>query len=834
MTTSTNPSATRTQENQGVETKTAPQPHIDDIAPHRTRNFNDLLHAAIALFVGLIVIFSAVYLNGLTSGVEADAHSAGRLMNWLYDVPTYMLQQLASFIIVITVLIQLMVNREWLQSASSVIALFFGYATVRVVSLLIVNTGMLVLIAAIRSPGAGAGASLLPDLYAGIAAFLTVAGPRRSHSTVKWGWNIILTVAVVFVIVSWHSVAGAIVSFTVGRIIGLLIRFAVGTRNQGLWGMGIVQALKGIGLNLTELSRHPAAPMAAGVLQAALDDDLIENSRIYEAIDQDGAQYIVSVLDSQPHTAGYLNQIWQALRFTGVTIRRDRSASDAIHHHYAMLLGLESCGLDTLKPYGVADSEESSILVFSKSSVLSHFDLTNLSDDDMADFLRYLNTANRRGYTHRRITPDTLATLHNPGEKSGNSKSIHLIAGWQNGDYASLQANAAMDKVQLLVLLSALTSPERAIRVAENVWGVDTLTALAPFVQKVAVPSATRTLPGWNKQLLSQVRDQLTALTTEDEDVQNEPVTLARFNFKSFFSLTLAIIAVAVIFTQLRPNEVIDAVRNAKPGWALACMGFSLLAWVGASLVLGAFMDKDKRNPLALYCSQAASGFTAVSMPAGVGPAFVDLQFLRKSGYRNTTATAITTAAWAVQSIGTIAIIVLLGLITGRTTFSGMIPTNTLVVVIGAVVLIVCLCMAITPLRRLIINKYLPLLRSYAMQLLDVLTQPTKLTGGTIGSITLNVATALGFWVALLAFGHASNPIETMFVFLLANTLGSAAPTPGGLGAIEAALTFAFTSVGVPPAVALSATLLYRVCFYWLRIPLGALAMKWLDRHNLM
>lgn len=55
-------------------------------------------------------------------------------------------------------------------------------------------------------------------------------------------------------------------------------------------------------------------------------------------------------------------------------------------------------------------------------------------------------------------------------------------------------------------------------------------------------------------------------------------------------------------------------------------------------MTLGCFMDADKRNPIGLYCSQMASGFTAVSMPAGVGPAFVNLQFLRKSGYRNTAA----------------------------------------------------------------------------------------------------------------------------------------------------------------------------------------------------
>ena len=55
--------------------------------------------------------------------------------------------------------------------------------------------------------------------------------------------------------------------------------------------------------------------------------------------------------------------------------------------------------------------------------------------------------------------------------------------------------------------------------------------------------------------------------------------------------------------------------------------------------------------------------------------------------------------------------------------------------------------------------------------------------------------------------------------FLLANTLGSAVPTPGGLGAVEAVLSVAFTAVGIPSSIAVSATLVYRIAFYWLRIP---------------
>ncbi|MDF7641001.1 lysylphosphatidylglycerol synthase transmembrane domain-containing protein [Bifidobacterium sp. ESL0784] len=820
------PNPSKPAQSSVAETEAPEQPEtkidIDDVAPQRAHNANDLLHAVGALILAVVVIVFATYLHGITAGVEHDAKTAGQAFTWLMDLPFSVLQQFLSFVIIISVLIHLLINREWFQSAVSVVALFCGYTFILGLSFVLAHLGVPALMDAVQS-SEGAGPAMLPDFYAGIGAFLTVAGPKRSRSSVKWGWNILFIAAAVFVIVSWHSVAGTIVSFAIGRIIGLILRFAMGTRTQGLWGSGIVQAVGSIGLKLTKLSRREDDYETAA-LKSRLDDDLIENSRIYDAKDKQGKRYIISVLDSLPHAAGYLNQLWQGLRFTGVAIRRDRSASDAIHHHFSMLLGLKSCGLTTPNPYGVMDSEESSLLVLDVSDIPSPTDLNKLDEAAMVDYMDYLARANSRGYTHRRITPDTLAEIH--GE--------HVIVGWQNGDYASGGTNIAMDKVQLLVLLATLSDPQLAINAALKVWDRQTLISLAPFIQKVAIPSATRNLPGWSKQLLGEVRDTLNALDPHDEIEAAEPVTLARFNVKSFVSITLLIIAVAVIFTQLRPNEVISAVRHANLGWALVCLLLSMLAWAGSAITLGSFMDNGKRHWMDLFCSQAASGFTAVSMPAGVGPAFVNLQFLRKNGYRNTAATAIMSVTWAVQGLTTIVLLLIMGLFTGRNMFSGMVPTNTLVVVIGAIVLVLCLCMAITPIRRMIVDKYLPILRSYAHQLIEVLAQPQKLAVGVAGALILNIATGLGFWAALMAFGTSSNPLETIFVFLLANTLGSAAPTPGGLGAVEAALTFAFTSIGVPPAVALSATLLYRVGFYWLRIPIGFLAMKRLDHRNLV
>ena len=313
-----------------------------------------------------------------------------------------------------------------------------------------------------------------------------------------------------------------------------------------------------------------------------------------------------------------------------------------------------------------------------------------------------------------------------------------------------------------------------------------------------------------------------------------ETVTLSRFSFRSFIAIALLVVAVYVVFTQIQPAEMIKAVKEANIAMALVCVLFGLLAWFGSAMTLGCFMDVDKRNPIGLYCSQMASGFTAVSMPAGVGPAFVNLQFLRKSGYRNTAATAIMSAVWAVQGGTTIILLLLIGIFTGRNTLSGMIPTNTLILVITIVALVISAAMAIPPVRHIVTEKYLPIVKSYARSLVNVLSHPKELAFGILGALVLNISTGLGFWIALMAFGCHTNPVETTFIFLLANTLGSAVPTPGGLGAVEAALSVAFTAVGIPSTIAVSATLVYRIAFYWLRIPMGAVAMKWLDRHNLI
>lgn len=413
---------------------------IDDIPPRRTRDFADLMHAAGALVVAALMLLAAVYLRGLTAGVESDVHNAGQAIGWVMDVPASLLQQIVTIAIVVSVLFQLLANREWLQSAVSLVAMFGGYAAVWALSSVITFIGFEPLIQGLESPGALSGSGLIPDFYAGFAAFLTMAGPRRMRSAVKWSWNTLYMLAILLVVLSWNSVPGVVFSFAVGRIVGMVFRFAIGTRNQGVWGQRIVEALRSIGLDVASLVRRPEAHAESGVLRTTLDDDLSENSRIYDMLDGRGRRFTVSVIDGQSHNAGYLNQLWEWLRLTGVTMRRDRSASDAVHHHLTMLLGLNNIGLSAPRPYGIVDSGESSLLVLDADSTALPCNLNTLSDDDAIALMRYLDVAHRRGFSHHRITPDTLGRL---------PIGTPIIAGWHNGDCTSTNANMDIDKVQI-------------------------------------------------------------------------------------------------------------------------------------------------------------------------------------------------------------------------------------------------------------------------------------------------------------------------------------------------------------------------------------------------
>jgi len=111
---------------------------------------------------------------------------------------------------------------------------------------------------------------------------------------------------------------------------------------------------------------------------------------------------------------------------------------------------------------------------------------------------------------------------------------------------------------------------------------------------------------------------------------------------------------------------------------------------------------------------------------------------------------------------------------------------------------------------------------------------PKRLGMAMGGNVILTVGYGLSLWACVQALG-VDIPLGTaLLVYLSGNAVGSIVPTPGGLGAVEAAMVAGLTAAGVAGAVAVPAVLLFRVITFWAPIPLGWLALSSLQKRNLV
>ena len=89
----------------------------------------------------------------------------------------------------------------------------------------------------------------------------------------------------------------------------------------------------------------------------------------------------------------------------------------------------------------------------------------------------------------------------------------------------------------------------------------------------------------------------------------------------------------------------------------------------------------------------------------------------------------------------------------------------------------------------------------------------------------------LSLLVALLAVGADPDPSIVLLAFVASQVLAMIPITPGGLGFVEAGLTATLALAGVPGALAVVATLAYRLASYWIPLVAGGIAYAMFRRH---
>jgi undecaprenyl-diphosphatase len=107
--------------------------------------------------------------------------------------------------------------------------------------------------------------------------------------------------------------------------------------------------------------------------------------------------------------------------------------------------------------------------------------------------------------------------------------------------------------------------------------------------------------------------------------------------------------------------------------------------------------------------------------------------------------------------------------------------------------------------------------------------QALQLFSGNIG-VTLGNALALA--ACLAAFHANADLLEVIVVYLGGSAVASVSPTPGALGAVEAALVAGLTGVGVAAGPAVAGVLAFRLVTFWAPTVPGAWAFRLVRRRQ--
>lgn len=88
-------------------------------------------------------------------------------------------------------------------------------------------------------------------------------------------------------------------------------------------------------------------------------------------------------------------------------------------------------------------------------------------------------------------------------------------------------------------------------------------------------------------------------------------------------------------------------------------------------------------------------------------------------------------------------------------------------------------------------------------------------------ALLVNITEVSTAYLAYIALGHPVNPGAVILAYSVASFAGLIAILPGGIGVYEALMTAVLASAGVPKALALSATLIYRILTIIIFVPTG-------------
>ncbi|SEH02776.1 conserved hypothetical protein [Nonomuraea solani] len=777
---------------------------VEPLLPQRLRRPSDLLRFFAALIVLAAVILLALVAKQTLIGLEADVKVGAELVPLLSRVAAF-LGGAAVLIVPAAFAVERVFHRDGLRVAEGLIAAIIGMAGSFLLGqwLTAGNADDLrVLLTGDRD------IEPLNTLLTSVIAYATAVRISRRPTWRMLMWTTIALYILAFFSGRQITLPSAIVTVIVGMAIGYATLYGVGSPNTRPPGSAVVAALR-------KLSFSP--------ISARRIEDDHQGSRRYAIGLRDGTSLDVTVLDRDRQVAGLPYRLWRRIRLNSETRRRAiRSLRAELEREALMAYAAQAAGASTPRLLGTSEiGTEAALLAYEHLDTRPLDDVPDDEIDDavLAQIWEQVELLQIQRLAHRRLTGDGVHL-----DRAGRV----VLTDARSGEIAAGDLLLRLDVAQLLTYLALRVGPERSVRAAAAVMGPDALAAAMPLLQRIALTRETRSALSKAKNVLPGLREHIVALKPQGKV---EEVRLERFRPRTLITIIASAIAAYIVLSQLSQVDVYHVITTANWAWSGLALVASFVSFVAAALMLRGFVPE----PLPLWRTvlvQFASSFVKLVAPAAVGGVAINTRYLQKRGISPSSAVASVGASQLIMLVFHIALLLLFAYITGSATTTSFTPSRGLVVVLLAVAVLVVAVLGVPPLRRLVTVRMRKLFSNVLPRLLDVLQSPRKMIEAVFGTLMITIAFVMCLHACVAAFGGSLSFTAVAVVFLTANAIGSAAPTPGGLGAVELALVGGLVLAGVPKELATSAVLLYRLLTFWLPVLPGWASFTYLQRHE--
>lgn len=721
--------------------------------------------------------------------------------------------QLAVFAVPILVVAGLAWRRAWKVLSLLALAAALAVVLMAVIEALTKNIRPPVIENALRVDSWFTDAAFPGSPYlAAATAMVVAANAFMSRAWRRWAWAGIAAVAMLRVVTATEVPVHLIVVVALGAAAGSLAVLMTGAPPRRLDEDTLTGALDSAGFSgasLTPLSTARGHLTLAGTAA-------------------DGTPLFVKVIGRDVRDSGILLSAWRSLWVKGMGDDVPRGSPRELAEHEVLASSIARAGrAEVPRALGVGVTDDGAALVVLERTTgtsLADLPADQLTDDLLRAAWHEVGALQRRRVAHRALQLDNFRV-------DGDRVTVVDLG---RAEIAASNELLGADVAELLSASAVVVGAERAVAAARSELEPRMLARALPLLQPVVLTPQTRSAVKKDKPLLGAVRDR----TAEAAGVEKvELAKVQRITGKGVLTLAGSIVLGYYVFSIVSDWSTIWAtIKTADWAYVPWMLVMMVLSYVGGAIsLLGAVTVRLPflQTTEVMFAQSFLNRFT----PANAGGMALRATYLQKEGVDlvvGAAAVGLTSAASGAVQV----VFIVVFFIWGGTTdsFSDIdMPsvTTILLVVIGVGALVGALLLSswgkrtVLPWVRRTLGKALGSFR-------DLAKRPDQLFKLFGGAALGKLATIVAFWLSCLAFGVDLSFAKAGALYMVANTVGSAVPTPGGVGGIEAALTAVLLSYGVDNATAAAVVLLFRFITFWLPTLPGWVALQDVQRRGIV